>query len=323
MRRVSGVILVGLGAFFVALALMLRFYVAGQLVKYPLDEYQVSTLQGSNITYFSAAKLKDLTVNVTVTDTIRGDVAAGNGQRAVWNEFTDTRDTTNGVEIQAATRRVAFDRSTGQIINCCGNQVNGNTSVNQTGLAFFWPFNAQKKTYTLFDTTANKPLPVSFAGTGTVDGLPVYKYVENVTGEPAGSQTLPGNLVGMKGQPSVTLPEYYQGTNTYWVEPETGTPVKITQSRQLTLRDSSGNTRLLLFSGNLAMTPATQADIVSKAKKAKSQLSLLSTTAPLAGLLAGVVLIVIGLVLAATGRERPFDEGAYDDTLAPEPAPYR
>lgn len=323
MRRVSGVILVGLGAFFVALALMLRFYVAGQLVKYPLDEYQVSTLQGSNITYFSAAKLKDLTVNVTVTDTIRGDVAAGNGQRAVWNEFTDTRDTTNGVEIQAATRRVAFDRSTGQIINCCGNQVNGNTSVNQTGLAFFWPFNAQKKTYTLFDTTANKPLPVSFAGTDTVDGLPVYKYVENVTGEPAGSQTLPGNLVGMKGQPSVTLPEYYQGTNTYWVEPETGTPVKITQSRQLTLRDSSGNTRLLLFSGNLAMTPATQADIVSKAKKAKSQLSLLSTTAPLAGLLAGVVLIVIGLVLAATGRERPFDEGAYDDTLAPEPAPYR
>jgi hypothetical protein len=323
MRRVSGVILVGLGAFFIALALLVRFYVAGQLVKYPLDEYQVSTLQGSNVTYFSATKLKDLTVNVAVTDTIRGDVAAGNGQHAVWNEFTDTRDATNGVEIQPSTRRVAFDRSSGQIIGCCGNQVNGDTSVNQKGLAFFWPFNSQKKTYTIFDTTANKPLPISFAGTDTIDGLAVYRYVENVTGEPAGSQTLPGNLVGMKGQPSVTLPEYYQGTNTYWVEPTTGTPVKLTQSRQLTLRDSSGNTRLLLFQGNLDMSPSTQADIASKAKQAKTKLATLNTTAPLAGLLVGVVLIVIGLVLAVTGRERPFDEGIFDDTLAPEPAPYQ
>jgi len=323
MRRVSGVILVGLGAFFVALALMLRFYVAGQLVKFPLDQYQVSTLQGSNVTYFSTSKLKDLTVDVTVTDTIRGDVAAGDSQRAVWNEFTDTRDTTNGVEIQPSSRRVAFDRSSGQIINCCGNEVNGDTSVSQSGLAIFWPFNSQKRTYPIFDTTADKPLPASYAGTDTVNGLTVYKYVENVTGEPAGSQTLPGNLVGMKGQPSVTLPEYYSGTNTFWVEPQTGVPVKVAQSRQLTLRDSSGNTRLLLFSGNLNMTPSTVADIVSKTNKSRSQIGLVNTTAPLAGLLVGVVLIVIGLVLAAAGRERPFDEGAFDDTLAPEPAPYR
>jgi hypothetical protein len=301
---------------------MLRFYVAGQLTKHPLDQYQVSTLQGSNVTYFSTTKLKDLTVGVTLTDTIRGDVAAGNGQRAVWNEFTDTRDTTNGVEIQAATRRVAFDRSTGEIINCCGDEVNGNAGIDQSGLALFWPFNSQQKTYTIFDTIAEKPLPVSYAGTGTVGGLPVYKYVENVTGVPAGSQTLPGNLVGMRGQPSVTLPEYYQGTSTYWVEPQTGTPVKVTQSRQITLRDSSGNTRLMLFSGNLGMTPATQAGILDKAKKAKSQLSTLTTTAPLAGLLTGLVLIVIGLVLAVTGRERAFDEDAFDDTFAPETAPY-
>jgi hypothetical protein len=279
-------------------------------------------LQGSNLTYFNAAKLKDLTVGVTVTDTLRGDVAAGSGQNAVWNEFTDTRDTTNGVEIQAASRRVAFNRSTGEIVNCCGDEVNGDTSVDQTGLAIFWPFNAQQKTYTVFDTTANKPLPASFAGTGTIDGLAVNKYVENVTGEPAGSQTLPGNLVGMKGQPSVTLPEYYQGTNTFWIEPETGTPVKLTQNRKLTLRDSSGNTRLLLFSGNLAMTPATQANIVSKAKKAKAQITTLDTTAPLASLLVGVVLMVIGLVLTGTSRERPFDEDPFDDTLTPEPAPY-
>lgn len=323
MRRVNGVVLVGVGAFFVALALMLRFYVSGQVIKYPLDEYQISTLTGSGVTYFSAQKLKDLRVNVSVTDTVRGDVAAGSAQRAVWNEFTDTRDTTNGVEIQPSTRRVAFDRSTGQIINCCGDQVNGNSSVNQSGLGFFWPFNSQQKTYKLFDTTADKAMPVSFAGTGTVDGLPVYKYVESVANVQVGSQPIPGDLVGMKGQPQVTLPEYYSGTYTYWVEPETGTPVHVDESTQVTLRDSAGKTRLVLFAGGMAMTPGTTARIVKQASSGKTGLTTLNITTPLAGLLVGLVLIVIGVVLAVTGPERRFDEGAFDDTLAPEPAPHQ
>ncbi len=86
MRRVIGLILAGLGAFFLALALLSRFYVPGQVIKFPLNEYQVSTLNDPNGSYFSADKLRELTgVSVTATDTIEGDVTGGNGSRAVWN----------------------------------------------------------------------------------------------------------------------------------------------------------------------------------------------------------------------------------------------
>ena len=37
MRRVLGVTLTGLGAFFLALALLLRLYLPGQVIKWPLN----------------------------------------------------------------------------------------------------------------------------------------------------------------------------------------------------------------------------------------------------------------------------------------------
>ena len=47
MRRVLGVTLTGLGAFLLVLAAMCRFYLPGQVVKFPLNEYSVSSLSGT------------------------------------------------------------------------------------------------------------------------------------------------------------------------------------------------------------------------------------------------------------------------------------
>ena len=49
MRRVVGLTLTGLGAFFVAAALLLRFYVADQVIKFPLNEYVVLTFTGNGL----------------------------------------------------------------------------------------------------------------------------------------------------------------------------------------------------------------------------------------------------------------------------------
>ena len=46
MRRVVGLALVGLGAFLLVAALLTRTYVAGQLVKFPLNTYVKTTLRG-------------------------------------------------------------------------------------------------------------------------------------------------------------------------------------------------------------------------------------------------------------------------------------
>ncbi|MGE5292847.1 MAG: DUF3068 domain-containing protein [Micromonosporaceae bacterium] len=326
MRRVIGLILAGLGAFFLVLAALTRFYVPGQVVKFPLNEYQVSTLQDPNGIYFSADKLKELSVPVTATDTIQGDVAAGTSDTAVWNEFTAVHDDANNVNFSYYQRRAPFDRRTGLLKNCCGAYVNQGTekkSVHLSGQGYVWPLGAEKKTYQIFDTTLNKEMPITYSGSATIDGIPTYRYVERVAPEQSGTQTLPGSIVGIKDQPNVTLPEYYQAINTYWVDPVTGGPVKVEQNQELTLRDSTGVTRLVLFKADLKFSPKSVQSFADTDRKGKNKITLISSVLPLVLLLVGLILLVLGIVLAVLGRgpgeEAPREEGfqPQDQGLAP------
>src|ERR1700730_10482162 len=124
MRRVLGASLTGLGAFFLVLALLLRFVLPSQVIKWPLNEYPVTNLTGHNISYFNQGLAKVLTgVTARATTTVEGDVAAGSSSTAVWNEFTAVQDVTNNAPIQYVSQRSAFDRRSGLIIDCCGAYV--------------------------------------------------------------------------------------------------------------------------------------------------------------------------------------------------------
>ncbi len=320
MRRVIGLILAGLGAFFLVLAGLMRFYVPDQVVKFPLNEYQVSTLHDPNGSYFSADKLHELTgVSVTATDTIEGDVSGGNGDRAVWNEFTAVHDDNNNVNFSYYQRRAPFDRRTGLLVNCCGafvSQGGQNKTVHLSGQAFVWPFNAQKQMYEIFDTTLNKPMPATYAGTATIAGTQTYRYVEQVSPQQTGTQTVPGSNVGMKDQPSVTLPEYYEAINTYWIDPVTGGPVKVEQNQLITLKDSTGVTRLVLFKADLKFTPQSIESFVNADRTGKNKITLVTSVFPLILLLVGVLLLALSLALILLGRGQP-DEPAREQGFQP------
>ena len=306
--RIVGSMLAGLGAFFLVLAVLLRFDLPSQLVKFPLDEYQIATLRADNASYFSAAKLRELTgVSVTATNTLRGDVAASNGDTAVWDEFTAVKDETNNVDFNYTQMRGPFDRRSGLLSNCCGARLtNGSVQlpshIHMSGQGFVWPFSAEKKTYMVFDNTLARAMPATYAGTATVDGMQTYRYVEHVSATQAGTQTLPGSLVGMKDQPSVTLPEYYEATNTFWVDPLTGGPVSVEQNETLTLRDSGGVTRLVLFQADLKFTPESIRSFVANDRKGHNKITLLTSILPLILLLAGLVLLIVGIVLSVLRR---------------------
>jgi hypothetical protein len=321
MRRVIGLVLAGLGTFFLVLAVLIPTFVAGQVIKFPLNEYQVSTLEGSGISYFSPALVRPVQgATIRVTSTVKGSDQAGSSSVAVWDGFTNLYDVTNAQQYQYATRRVAFNRRTAELVMCCGASVGGDTSVRQSGLVgFLWPFGSQKRTYQVFDVNVNRPMPARYAGTTTVSDTKVNRYVERVTSVRAGSQQLPGSLVGMPGQSQVTLPEYYSATNTFWVDPVTGAELNVSQDINLTLRDSAGRQRLLLFNGDLRMTPKSMSAIAKTARKARNQITLLRLTIPLISGLLGLVLLVAGIVLARPRREDGQPEEA--KTTAPAPAP--
>lgn len=322
MRRVVGLTLAGLGAFLIVGAVLLPTYVTGQVVKFPLNEYEGATLTGTGVSYFSPTKLRVLTgVTMRATYTIKGDGAAGSSSTAVWNEFSYVYDVTHGQTYQYQTRKFAFDRRTGQLVDCCGANLNGNTSIRQTGLVgYVWPFGTQQKTYDVFDTILNKPMPFQYEGTATTLGIPTYLFVENVPATQSGTVTLPGSLVGMK-KASVTLPEYYTGIIKYWVDPTTGALLNVNEYEKLTLDNTVGTqVKLLLYNADLAVQPSSLSAIVKLDSSGRSELSLLTTVLPLTLGIVGFVALIAGIVLGRVRRDDNQPESA--DITAPEPILY-
>jgi hypothetical protein len=318
MRRVIAFTLAGLGAFLIVVAVLLRTVVADKVIKFPINTYVVTTLIGTNVSYFSPSLVRPVTgATMRVTDTVKGDPQASTSATAVWDEFTYLYDVTNAKEFSYSSRRAAFDRRTSQLNNCCGANISGNRSIRQTGLSgYVWPFGTQKTTYGVFDTTLLKPMPYTYEGTGTIHGITVYRFVEQVPPTRAGSQTLPGSLVG-SSQPSMTLPQYYTATNTDWVDPVTGAILNVTETQQLLVRDATGAHTLLLFDGHLAMTPQSIQQAVNLDKSGRNKLNLLEVVVPLAAGLVGLAALVTGILLA---RRRPGDQPDAADSKKNEPA---
>lgn len=318
MRRVAGLTLSALGAFLIVLALLIRFVVVGEAVKFPLNENTVTTLVANNASYFSPNLVKELT-GVTLQDTltVQGIGSAGNSGTAVWKEFSYVYDTTNKLTVSYTQERLAFDRRSGALIQCCGNYVGTISNPKATGQGYVWPFNTQKKTYTVYNTTLLRPETSVYAGTAVVDGLNTDKFVETDAPTQFGSQTIPGTLIGLKSSADVTLPEYYQAVTTEFVDPVTGAPVQGISNQHVYLQDSSGADVLDLVKADFVTTPATVASLVHTVKNDDNEISLITDIVPLIVGIVGLLLLVIGIILAVTGRiegeyeEEQYDEGEY------------
>jgi Porin PorA len=322
MRRVLGVVLTGLGAFFLVLALLFRFYLPSQVIKFPLNEYSVSDLTGTNVTYFSDQTLAEVTgATVRAASTVQGDVAAGSSSTAVWNDVTGVFDITSGpspgTPIAYSSERIAFDRRSGLVVNCCGAEI-GTKKVKMSGQEFVWPIGTQKKNYQIFDTTLLKPETVKFTGTSTVNGMNVDVFVEHVDSQQFKTVSLPGSLVGLKSQSTVTLPEDLTATNTFYVDPASGSPLKLVENQTEFLRNpSTGATALTLLRGTLTTAPKSIAAAVSTAKSSDTEIAWVQDIGPLIGGLLGLLLLVLGIVLLLGQYEEYYE---YEEEGAELPA---
>jgi hypothetical protein len=295
MRRAIGLILTGLGAFLVAMAALMRFYLAGEVIKFPLNEHVVATLAGHDVSYFSQKQVTEVSgASVLVTQTIEGDVAAGSASTAVWEEFTSVRDVTNSRSVLTTVQRSAFNRHTGALVDCCGEFVGGDTSVRQSGQGYVWPIGTQKRSYQVFDPDTLRPEPFRYEGTATVDGLATYKFAEHVSNQQIGSQKVPGWLIGLPRRTSVTLTENITEASTIWVDPVTGIPVDESQTLDRSLQDA-GVPELVLFDGTVSETSQSIASAIGTAGSYHVRVDLLETAGPLTAVLLGLVLAGLGV----------------------------
>ena len=321
MRGVIGVILAGVGACLILVAILLPTWVTGQVVKFPLNEYETATLAASNASYFSPGSLSEKTgVTMEATYTIKGDASKGSSSTAVWNEYSYVYDLTNRQAVQEMTRTFAFDRRTGQLVNCCGASLNGVATV-QTGLVgYVFPIGTQKQTYQVYDTTLKRPMPFTYSGTTTVDGIQAYEFVENVTPVQIATLSVPGSFVGSSAA-VVSAPEFDQLHLIYYVDPDTGALLDVNEDQTLTLHNpDTGAAALVLFDADLIATPASVHQIVGLDSSGRNKLALLETILPLALGIAGGVALLAGIFLGRKPRGEQAASVAPDTTgsVAPE-----
>jgi Porin PorA len=293
-------VLAGLGAFLIVLGLLLRFYAAPRLVAAPPGFYIVISLVAPHATYFDESTLSTQhDATLTYNDTIRGDAAAGTATIAVWDQFTVLEDLRRNVQLIATFERSAFNRRTGELTNCCGASVNDDTQARQDGIGVvFWPIGTQKTTYQVYDTNTERAWPAAYSGTVIVQGLLTYRFTQRIPATVVQQMPdVPTSLLGLPGPSrNVVADRTFQATNTFWVDPRTGVPVKAQEQILSVLRGPGGKGSLLAADADLTMSPASQRALAAVARGNAASIATLRKTGPLGGLILGALLLLAGTV---------------------------
>ncbi|MFI6506924.1 DUF3068 domain-containing protein [Streptosporangium sp. NPDC050855] len=305
MRRVIGLVLIGLGAFLLVLAPLVRFQVAPALIAAPADQYGISKLEATDAQYFSVGdKGKVVTGDLDITVTTRGDVAGAQGDRVVWDEVMVVNDVTNSNPlITYSERRSAFNKYTGEGINCCSVKINDEPAQLQ-GQIYKWPFDVEKKTYSVFNSTTGKAFDARFVTEEQVGGLRVYRFEQTIPPTTIDTLSAPASYLGMDETGDVEVDRVYDGVNTFWIEPTTGSPVRQEQQRHDVLKTQDGVERSVAFVATAKMTQQTQDELVKNATDGKNTITMLRTTIPLVLLVLGLALVITGLLLIRRRAER-------------------
>jgi hypothetical protein len=313
--RKLGVVLLGLGAFLIVMAPLLRFYAYPQLARAPQSQNTVSTLVGPGATIFDIGTLKEITTDLTTRATTVGDVNAAKkqgGNTVVWVTSSSTKSS-DGVMRSRSVERVAFDATKATAVNCCGEFVSDvqgeRTPVRHRGLQVKFPFMTEKKTYDWWDGTLANPVPIKYQSTTTVDGVKVYKFEQTIPATKVGTQDVPLSLLGLSGSQTVSADSMYSNHRTLWVEPYTGVVIKRQEQQDSTL-NYNGQPRLTTSKVTTGFDAKTVKQNADKYGPQGTQLHLLRSTLPLVGLVVGILCLLAGL-LAARGRRQAVHRPAH------------
>jgi hypothetical protein len=322
MRRIASSGLIGLGAFLIVAAALMKFYAYPALAKVPVNYESTTMLEAKDAEIFDAATLAPLTADLTVESYTLADssVDAPDGV-AVWvNRSSITRDDVTGATcegdekpgcFQQTSERGAFDEVTGAAVECdvCNSSIDVSDSatgdvtsepVERSGQWLKFPFDTQKKDYEQWDANIGKATPAVYSGTEEIDGLEVYKFVQTIPETRLdGTRELPGKVFGLT-DPSVEASTFYAMTRTLYIDPATGAPINRVENR--TQEFEYNGTRVTAFTGTVQYTPEQIKDSVDTAKGKGLVLNGMQMLFPLLALLLGVLAVVGGVLLGRGDR---------------------
>ena len=294
MRKIIGWVLLALGTFLLVVGLMAAVWAPAQVKRTPLDTDSTTRLAGTadklNPGTGEVESLVVKAASVTKADSEHSDddVIVFVSSTCLVIDEGDVPDCVDaddpeGRLISASTDVFATDRSDGMAVN--SDTYLPPSAEEKEGLVNKWPFDAEKKTYPYWDGVLGQAVDAEYDGTETVDGLETYRYHVLIEDQAAEVVT---DVDGV-----------YSQDKYIWIDPVTGAIINQTQHEVRALPDGS-----TLLDMQLDFTDDQVSGNAADANDNGSQLSLLTKTIPLIGIIGGVLALLIGAFLVFAGRNR-------------------
>ncbi|WP_440098941.1 DUF3068 domain-containing protein [Streptosporangium sp. H16] len=296
-RRLHGVVAIAVGAFLVTLAALVRLYVYPSAMLLPAEHDRITRMSSESGTYFDTAALRTRRgVPIDVAIARYGDLVRSTADVAVWTEFVSVQ-TRTGDRVDYHERRAAFDRRTGQAVDCCDGYEDADPRPRPRGLVFRWPLDTRPISHPVYDPLARRAVTARFEAIETLYGVRVQRYTQRLVNErlrqPA--MNLPGTVFGLEEPGEVPATAYLDGTRTFWVEPASGMVIGVRENLVKTLRTDDGRGSLVLFSADLRTSSGDERWNAGEAGHFRSWSVVVGTVVPLSLALPGLVALLLGL----------------------------
>ncbi len=264
----------------------------------------------------------------TLTDNVKTLQTSGNT-----GQVQDTRTVSGaGSLVTKTVNKYAVDRST---LMATSNHPSNWSVTPAKGLTVSWPLGAKKQNYTGWVYLTQTTTPLRFVKQATQGGINTYEYQATVrptviknsqvlAGLPKALPTaLLGRISGaglippadiaalsraFPGATAIPVKYTYQATNTYFVDPNTGLVINVSNSEVETGAIALPNGTLIpifpILSDTYHATPASLSQAVADAKNGSTTISTWGVTVPIICLCVGFVLLVAAVLLWIRGRSR-------------------
>ncbi|SCL66568.1 DUF3068 domain-containing protein [Micromonospora chersina] len=306
-HRAIGAVLFGVGVLLLALAAGLVFVVTPALAKLPYDlDSSTSVAEASNAKFLQindgSIKINDGNLRSTVlvtqlpkeTANLTGDL---DGKAVVWRVGQTVERVDNKQLVSAYGAELALDRVSGEALKWDGQWLDDageqDKGIRFAGQIYKFPFNTEKKDYQIFDRDLRAVRDAKFAGTENIKGIETYRFEQVITDEPLnlGDRLTP--LLATFAPGATDGKVVYSNKRTVWVDPVTGSFIKVREVQKKVLTPNVG-TPTTLLDADFAYNDATITASADRAKDSRDSLRLLSVYAPIG-------LVVLGLALLAGG----------------------
>lgn len=310
-------IVIGFGAFFLTLALLLKFYAYPRLAVIPKDQNTSQTLLDPKANFLDVASLsfkKDTPIKTTATvvadkkaaEKIGGDALVINQWQytdSVANAEKQEGDKSKNPPISATVQKYAIDRKTGKTLKWDGTEINGEPVDYQGSYTIKLPFGLEKKSYPYFDTTLHKPVDLEYKATEKIMGMETYKYQVTIPDTVFTKQETPGSLFGLpKESPAQNAERSYGNEITVWADPVTGVFMKM-QQHQVQKLTIPNHDPVVVMDTTSVMDDKTVKKNVDEYSGKGAQLNALAV-APWALMPLGLILLVVGAIMAVMSGRR-------------------